>query len=105
MPTLTAGVNTVGFHNQGRQLHEMNLVELSPGKSVDDVVRWLRQPGGPPPMAFLGGVAVKAGEEGVASLELKRGSTYACICATPDMLGNFAPHATKGMFTHPFIFA
>lgn len=56
-------------------------------------------------MAFLGGVAIKAGEEAVATLELKRGSTYAFICAIPDMLGDFAPHLTKGMFTQPFTVA
>ncbi len=92
----------VGLRNDGKQLHEINLVELAPGKTVDDVVKWYRQPAGPPPMASLGGVAVKPGEEGVTTLELKSGSTYAFVCAIPDVLGDFAPHVTKGMVTAPF---
>ncbi len=102
VPQLKPGTNVVGLRNDGKQLHEINLVELAPGKTVDDVVKWYRQPGGPPPMASLGGVAVKPGEEGVTTLELKKGSTYAFVCAIPDVLGDLAPHITKGMFTAPF---
>ena len=98
---MKAGTNVVGLRNDGAQLHEINLVELGAGKTVDDVVKWYRQPAGPPPMTSLGGVAVKPGEEGVASIELKRGATYAFICAIPDVIGDFAPHVTKGMFTAP----
>ncbi|MDQ4091834.1 MAG: hypothetical protein M3163_16290 [Actinomycetota bacterium] len=56
-------------------------------------------------MTSLGGVAVKPGEEGVARMELKRGSTYAFVCAIPDVLGDFALHITKGMFTSSFAVA
>ncbi|MDP9441891.1 MAG: hypothetical protein M3P34_06905 [Actinomycetota bacterium] len=49
-----------------------------------------------------GGVAVKPGEEGVATVDLKSGGTYAFVCAIPDVLGDFARHLTKGMFTPPF---
>ena len=101
VPELKAGTNVVGLRNDGRQLHEINLIELAPGKTVDDVVKWYKQPAAPPPMTSLGGVAVKPGEEGVAALELKRGSTYAFICAIPDVVGDFAPHVTKGMYTAP----
>ena len=31
----------VGLRNDGKQLHEINLVELAPGKTVDDVVVWI----------------------------------------------------------------
>lgn len=105
VPRLAAGSNVVALRNDGKQLHEVNLIELTPGKTVDDVVRWYRQPAGPPPMSSLGGVAVKPGAEGVAMMELKRGSTYAFVCAIPDVLGDFAPHLTKGMFTSAFTVA
>ena len=72
VPQLKPGTNVVGLRNDGKQLHGINLVELAPGKTVGDVVKWHRQPGGPPPMASLGGVAVKPGEEGVTTLELKK---------------------------------
>lgn len=102
VPELKPGTNVIALRNDGRQLHEINLVELAPGKTVDDVVTWYRQPAGPPPMASLGGVAVRPGEQGVTTLELARGSTYAFICVIPDVLGDFAPHIVKGMFTAPF---
>jgi hypothetical protein len=47
-------------------------------------------------------VAVKPGDEGTAEIELKAGSTYAFVCVIPDVLGDFAPHIVKGMFTQPF---
>lgn len=102
VPQLKPGTNVVGLRNDGTQLHEINLVELAPGQTVEDVVKWYRQPIGPPPMVSLGGVAVKPGQEGVTTLELRKGSTYAFVCAIPDVLGDFAPHVTKGMFTAAF---
>lgn len=101
-PPLEPGTNVVRLRNEGQQLHEINLVELVPGNPVDDVVAWYRRPSGPPPMRSLGGVAVKPGEEGTATLHLTAGTTYAFVCAIPDTRGDFAPHVTKGMFTQPF---
>lgn len=101
-PQLNPGTNVVGLRNDGKKLHEINLVELAPGKTADDVVKWYRQPAGPPPMASLGGVAVKPGEEDVTTLEFKSGCTYAFVCAIPDVLGDFAPHVPKGMVTASF---
>jgi uncharacterized cupredoxin-like copper-binding protein len=102
LPGLQPGTNTVRLRNQGKQLHEMNLVELAPGRTVDEVVRWYRSPTGPPPMTSLGGAAVKPGEEGVSTLELRSGRTYAFICVIPDVLGDFVPHLFKGMYTPAF---
>lgn len=102
-PTLKAGANVVGLRNDGKQLHEINLVELAPDKTVEDVVAWYRQPSGPPPMRSLSGIAVKPGAEGTTTLDLQEGSTYAFICAIPDVLSDFAPHVTKGMFSQPIL--
>lgn len=102
VPVLTAGRNVVRLRNEGKQLHELNLVELGPGKKMEDVVAWYRQPAGPPPMHFVGGVATRPGQEATTELELKAATTYAFICEVPDFLGDFAPHVTKGMFTKPF---
>jgi uncharacterized cupredoxin-like copper-binding protein len=98
-PALKAGSNVLRIRNEGRQLHEINLIELSEGKTVDDVVAWVRQPAGPPPARFLGGVAIVPGEEANTTLDVSEGRTYAYICAIPDVLGDFAPHITKGMLT------
>ncbi|MEX2586797.1 MAG: hypothetical protein WD602_02220 [Actinomycetota bacterium] len=60
-PVLKTGTNTVLLQNEGRQLHEIYVVELPSGRSVDDVVAWFSQPSGPPPMRSLAGVAIAPG--------------------------------------------
>ncbi len=102
VPPLKAGKNVVRLSNKGKQLHEINLIELSPGKRVEDAVAWFGQPSGPPPMRSLAGVAVKPGSDATTELELRRGTTYAFVCAIPDFLGDFKPHVTKGMYTSAF---
>jgi uncharacterized cupredoxin-like copper-binding protein len=102
LPALKAGTNVVRLHNAANQAHEINLVEVPAGKTIADAAAWFKDGGGPPPISFLGGVATKAGEDGTATFDLKSGSTYAFICALPDVLGDFAPHVTKGMATTTF---
>lgn len=98
-PTLKAGENEFRLRNEGQQLHEINLVEIPDGRTIDDVVAWHRQQQGPPPAKFLSGVAVKPGADASATFEIAEGRTYAFICAIPDFRGDFAPHVTKGMHT------
>ncbi|MFN2555405.1 MAG: hypothetical protein ABR592_00795 [Nitriliruptorales bacterium] len=102
VPPLRAGTNVVRVRNEGKQIHELNLVELGSGKTAEDVADWYRQPAGPPPMRFAGGVAIKPGEEATAELDMKAGTAYAYICEIPDFLGDFNLHVTKGMYTKPF---
>ncbi len=102
MPTLQAGENVVRLSNQGKQLHEINLIELGPDTTIEDAVAWFEQESGPPPMRFLSGVAVKPGSDGTTTLDLQSGSSYAFVCAIPDFLGDFRPHVTKGMFSSAF---
>lgn len=102
LPTLKAGTNVVRLRNDGKQVHEISLVELGPGKKVEDVLAWYQQPAGPPPVRYAGGVATKPGEEATTELELEAGPTYAFICEIPDFLGDFKPHVTKGMITQEF---
>ncbi len=102
VPAMKAGTNVVRLRNEGKQLHEISLVELGPGKKVEDIVAWYRQPSGPPPMRHLGGVAIRPGQEATTELELEAGPTYAFICEIPDVLGDFALHVTKGMYTETF---
>jgi hypothetical protein len=101
-PPVKAGTNVVRLSNKGRQIHEINLIELAPGKKVEDAVAWYGQPSGPPPMRSLAGAAIMPGADATAEFDLKSGSTYAFICAIPDFLGDFKPHVTKGMFTPAF---
>lgn len=103
VPPLKAGSNVVRLQNEGKQLHELNLVEVATGRTMDDVVAWHRRPpSGPPPFRFLSGPAIKPGSDATADLKLETGKTYAFICAVPDFLSDFAPHITKGMYTSAF---
>lgn len=99
---LVPGAQVVKLRNDGRQLHEINLIELPTGRDVGDVLTWLAKPAGPPPHRSRAGVAVKPGAEATTELDLEPGRTYALVCVIPDVLGDRAPHATKGMFTPSF---
>lgn len=102
-PELEAGENVVKLENNGKQLHEINLVELPAGKAVSDVVKFhTSPPTGPPSFKSLTGVAVAPGQQGTATFDLKAGTTYAFVCVIPDTLGDFKPHIAKGMATKTF---
>lgn len=101
-PNLKAGTNRITLENRGRQVHEIDLVELADGKTVDDAVAWADTLQDPPPIHFLGGAAVNAGLSAVGTFELKPGARYAFVCIVPDTLGDFAPHLTKGMHSAVF---
>lgn len=102
MPAWTAGRKVVRLRNDGGQFHELDLVEIQAGKTVGDVLAWFKEPDGAPPMRSLGGAAIGPGREATASLELRRGSTYAFLCAIPDFLGDRVPHLLKGMVSAAF---
>jgi hypothetical protein len=97
LPTFRAGTNRVTLENRGRQLHEIDLVELADGKTLDDAATWAATFEGPAPIRFLGGPAIRAGLSAVGTFEMKPGVRYAFVCIVPDSLGDFAPHLTKGM--------
>jgi len=105
VPDLKAGTSVVRLDNRGKQIHELLLVGIPKGKSIDDLVSWAATEAGPPPVSVLQGVAVKAGENGTGEYTLEKGSTYAFVCIIPDFLGDMKPHITKGMRTAPFTVA
>lgn len=102
IPDLHAGTNTLTMENRGRQIHELDLVELGEGMTMDDAVAWARKPAGPPPFRFLGGPAIRDGLSAVGTFELKAGVRYAFVCIVPDFLGDMALHLSKGMYTPIF---
>jgi uncharacterized cupredoxin-like copper-binding protein len=101
LPRFKAGDNVVKLENSGTQLHEVNLVALETGKTVDDLVAFLTKPQGPPPAHFLSGAAVRPGAATTTRLTLTRGTTYVLICAIPDQTDG-VPHVAKGMATATF---
>jgi len=105
-PELAAGEHSVSFSNTGEQEHELNLIELVAGKSIEDVVEFFRAPpgqGGPPPMVRHGGPLLQPGMTAMSRFTLEEGKEYAFICAVPDFSDSPPmPHLVKGMFTESF---
>jgi hypothetical protein len=102
VPALKRGTNIVRLRNEGRQFHEINLVEINEGSTIDDVVAWFKRPAGTSPIRSLGGGSISPGHETSTTLELEPGSSYAFVCGIPDLLGDRALHVTKGMFSAVF---
>lgn len=97
-----AGTNSVTLENKGKQIHEVDLVELAEGKTIEDAKAWAKTLQGPPPMKFHGGPAVRDGLSVTTTFELEPGVNYAFVCIIPDSLSDFAAHITKGMYTPVF---
>jgi uncharacterized cupredoxin-like copper-binding protein len=92
----SAGRHVIEVRNDGEQTHEVELVQLAPGKSVHDVLAWVEKPAGPPPGLPLGGVS-PLGRGGVASFEVElTPGRYGMICFLPDARDG-RPHHEHGM--------
>lgn len=91
---LTAGTWTVT--NDGGEPHEMNVLRLADGATLEDVLA--AEPGGegPPPGLPVGGVnAIVPGTTARVSLDLPAGR-YALVCYVPTFADGI-PHVAKGM--------
>ncbi len=75
---------TLQIVNQGSEPHEMNIVKLEKGKSVQDIPLFFQSPSGPPPFEELGGfAAIASGGSGWIKMHLDPGS-YAAFSFIPD---------------------
>ena len=91
--TVEAGETVIEFKNDGAEAHEMALVKLNEGASLEDVLAAQ----GPPPAAFIGGVqGIEPGARALASVNLDAGN-YGLLCFFANAEG--APHFTLGMMT------
>jgi hypothetical protein len=94
---LPAGRGTYKVVNAGPQIHELNIVKLAPGTSLDNALEWAKAPAGPPPFEFVGGInAFGADGSGYMHLDLTPGQ-YVAVCNVPDPATNL-PHAHLGMY-------
>ena len=90
------GKRTIRVHNAGPQPHEVELVQLAPGASVGDFMKWMETMKGPPPGKALGGIAgLESGMSQYFSADFVPGS-YALICFLPDKKDG-KPHFVHGM--------
>ncbi len=97
MPAVTAGTHTFKVVNDGQQAHEVSLVRLNEGTSVEQLLA-AAGPGseGPPPAVPMGGngvISPRASNWFTVNLEPGH---YALLCFVPDSADG-VPHAMKGM--------
>ena len=94
---LHAGHQVVRVRNYAAQPHEVVLVRLDSGKTMDDLLAWMASDGeGPPPGMPVGGMqALSQGQAGNLVLDLEPGD-YGLICFVPDA-GDGEPHFVHGM--------
>jgi plastocyanin len=93
---IRAGKRTIRVRNVGKQHHEVQLVQLAPGKTVKEVLDWMGKPEGPPPGKAMGGVAgMGPGMTEYFTATFTPGK-YGLICFLPDM-DDGKPHLAHGM--------
>jgi uncharacterized cupredoxin-like copper-binding protein len=100
--SLPAGKTTLQVRNTGAQPHELTVLKLEKGKTIDDLVKLLSSPGaapaGPLPFEDAGGYgAVAPNSTGWVDLNLEAGNNYVFLCFVPDPAKGSAPHAALGM--------
>ena len=95
---ITSGVHTIEVINTGLMPHEVVVVKLAPGASIQDFAKFGEHPAGPPPGQPVGGVGgLDNGSSASFTAKFEAG-TYGLICFFPDPQTG-APHFTKGMMT------
>jgi uncharacterized cupredoxin-like copper-binding protein len=95
-PALTAGRHTIKVEDSGPQPHELVLVKLEPGKTVEQMLAWTEKMQGPPPGTFLGGVSpITVGEASYITVDLTPGD-YGLLCFVSDP-ADMKPHFMHGM--------
>jgi hypothetical protein len=91
-----AGRVTYKVANDGPQPHELNILKLAPGATVDDVRAWQANPSTPPPFEAVGGMnGLSRGVDGFMTVDLQPGA-YVAICNIPDPASG-VPHSRLGM--------
>jgi hypothetical protein len=95
--TLPAGRHSYQVISEGPQWHEMVVMRLAPGKTLQDAHSFFTSPaGGPPPFTWVGGMqGLEAGGAGIMTLDLAPGE-YAAVCLIPDAASG-KPHFHLGM--------
>lgn len=93
---ITPGRRTIRVENAAAQPHEVLFVKLAPGRTLDDFMKFLQNPDGPPPGKVLGGTTgIATGGMNQITLDFEQGD-YALICFVPDA-SDGRPHLMHGM--------
>jgi hypothetical protein len=97
---IASGATRFRLVNQGKELHQAQLIKLEDGKTLDDLAAAMKNPGPPPSwVKWVGGPnGIGPGQEANATAVLTPGQ-YAYLCFIPSADGTI--HASKGM-ARPF---
>ena len=95
---LTAGRHVIRVENAGAEPHEVALVRLAPGRTLQDLEAWLQAPQGAPPVSPSGGVSsLVTGAVAWFEATLTAGEyVLLCFVTAPDG----RPHTAHGMIHH-----
>jgi len=94
--SVKAGQQVWQITNEGPQPHEIMLVKLADGKTMDDIQAYMQEPHGTPPFSQIGGFqAINPGATGWLNLDLTPGE-YLALCHIPDPASGKA-HEELGM--------
>lgn len=97
---IEAGPKVWQISNKGQQWHEMAIVKLNEGATIDDVLAMLQseeESAGPPPFEDVAFWSPNSpGETGYVTWDLPAGE-YTVICFLPDLAGDMSAHAAHGM--------
>ena len=94
--SLTAGSKTIDVVVAPGQPHELAILRLLPGKTMDDFMQWAATYKGPVPVSVVGGTtAAVAGISQRITVDLTPGQ-YILMCFVPDAADG-KPHFMKGM--------
>ena len=97
---ISAGPKVWQINNKGQQWHELAIVKLTEGTTIDDVMAMLASEeatDGPPPFEPVAFWSPNGpGETGWVTWDLAPGE-YTVICFLPDLAGDMSPHAAHGM--------
>jgi hypothetical protein len=93
---LVAGKQMIKVENSAAQPHEVVLVQLAPGKTIQELGAWVMNMKGPPPGKPIGGIpGFMSGKNTYFEADLAPGD-YGMICFIPDAKDG-KPHFTHGM--------
>lgn len=93
---LTAGRHVIRVENTASQPHELVIVQLEPGKTLDDFTAWAGKPQGPAPGKLVGGTTPQGtGVVNYLSADFSPGE-YGFLCFVPDAKDG-KPHVAHGM--------
>ncbi len=81
---ITPGPHVLRVDNVAEQPHELVMVKLEPGRTIQEFAAWAEKPQGPPPGALVGGTSPQArGTTNYVITDFAPGD-YGFICFMPD---------------------